>query len=426
MLLAVGLPVLRTAGPAIAAGVTSGSRRSTSGPGARRTRALLVSLQTAMTMMLLSAGALVVLTLDHSSRTDPGMDPHNVVTAQLRLAENAFPTVDARAAFIERVLANVRAVPDVVSAGTTMNLFTTGGWFQTLVHVEDRPTANGVPHTVQFRRVSPGLFGALGMTIRRGRDFDAHDTTGGQPVAIVSRAFAHRFWPGEDPIGKRVKRGSTANAWSVVVGEVNDVRDVSLDQRPGELVYVPVLQNNAAAAPVSLVVRTASNPGPMVPAIKRAVWAVDPQQPLGNVITLDEFLSDMLGPQRLRAILIGLCGLLGLVLAIIGTYGMTARSVSERQREIGIRLALGGSRTWVWWAMAMSSVRAVGGGVVCGVVLSAAAAKGLSALIPDLQGGVVATSAVLAAVLITTGVGAALCAAHSAARVELLSALRSE
>jgi putative ABC transport system permease protein len=278
---------------------------------------------------------------------------------------------------------------------------------------------------VQYRRVTPEYFRALRIPILRGRTFDRRDSPQGTQVAIVSRLFADRFWPGADPIGRRIRRGASP-VWSVVVGVVDDVRDVALDQAPVETVYTSQLQSSAAVAPVSLVVRTSGDPASFVPAIKRAVWTIDPGQPLANVVTMEQFLAKTLGPQRFRSLLVAACGVVGLLLAAIGTYGMTARAVSERTKEVGIRLALGGSRGAVWWTVASSGVRAVSAGAAAGVVIALAAGAGLRALLPGLTGHVGWWSAGAAAVLVAAGTVAAMAAARAATMVEPLRALRAD
>jgi putative ABC transport system permease protein len=312
----------------------------------------------------------------------------------------------------------------VQSAGTTLNSFTVNGFFTTLVRIEDRPSPDGQRHTVQYRRVSPGYFDAMRIPVVRGRTFDARDTLDAPLVAIVSRGFARRFWQDEDPIGRRVQRGTDPNVWLTVVGMVGDVRDVGLNLDASDMLYTPYYQGSNAAAPVGLVVRTAGDPRGAIDSVKRAIWRVDPNQPLGSVVTLEGFLADSLGAHRFRAMLIAACGVVGLLLATIGTYGVTARSVVERTREVGIRLALGGRALDVWWTVAWGSIRAVAAGAIGGVVLSIAAGAGVAALLPDADGGIWKASAACGAVLVLVGVIAAMAAAHRAVTVDPLVALK--
>ena len=191
--------------------------------------------------MLLSSGALVVSTFERAARTDPGFDPAHVVTAQLRLSAGVLPADADRATFIDQVLERLRSTPGVIAAGTTLNRFQPNNAFQTAVQIEDHPEPNDQGHTAQYRRVSPGYFGTMRLPVVAGRDFNRQDWVGHQPVAIVSRSFAGRYWPGVDPLGRRLRRGATSQAWSIVVGVVGDVRDVAIDQAPRETVYSPFL-----------------------------------------------------------------------------------------------------------------------------------------------------------------------------------------
>jgi putative ABC transport system permease protein len=260
--------------------------------------------------------------------------------------------------------------------------------------------------------------------VLRGRAFDARDKLDAPLVAIVSRGFARRFWQDDDPIGKRIQRGTNAKAMLTVVGLVGDVRDVGLNLDASDMLYTPYYQGSNAAAPVGLVVRTAGDPRGMIDTVKRAIWQVDVDQPLANVATLEGFLADSLGAHRFRAMLIAACGGIGLLLATIGTYGVTARSVVERTREVGIRLALGGRPVDVWWTVAWGSLRAVGAGAVGGVILSIAAGAGLAALLPDAGGGIWKAAAGCGAGLVIVGAIAAMVAARGAVAVDPLVALK--
>jgi putative ABC transport system permease protein len=425
MIVAVIGPVLRFAGPRLASDLTSGSRRAIGGRSSARTRLALVITQTAMALVLLSSSALIVRTLLQASEIDPGFEASGVLTAQLRLSNRAYPTEADRARFVERMLERLHSTPGVVAAGTTLNPFLINSPFISLVQIEHQPKPDGQPHTLQFRRVSPGYFHTMQTSVVRGRDFTPQDRLGAALVAIVSRSMAERFWAG-DAVGKRIKRGADTSPWLEIVGVVDDVRDVGLDLAPADTVYTAFYQGSGAQAPVSLVVRTQGDPLGSVQAIRRAVWAVDPNQPLSNIITLERFLSDSLGAQRFRATLLSACGLIGLLLATIGTYGVTARSVVERTKEVGVRLALGGRPRTVWWAVASTSIRAIVAGAIVGVALSAVTRAGLAALLPELEGASLMFSFAAAAILVAVGALAALVASRRATSVDPVIALRGE
>jgi putative ABC transport system permease protein len=426
MIVAVAGPVLRFAGPKIASDLTSGSRRAIGGRSSARTRTALVVAQTAMALVLLSSSTLIVRTLLQTAEVDPGFDASGVVTAQLRLSTRTYPTEGDRARFVEQMLERVRSTPGVIAAGTTLNVFLVGSPFFSFVQIEHQPQPDGQPHTMQFRRISPGYFDAMKISILQGRDFTPQDRAGTAPVAVVSRSLAERFWPADQAVGKRLKRGAENSPWSEVIGVVDDVRDVGLDLAPADTVYTPIYQGSGAQAPVSLVVRAHGDPLGSIQAIRRAVWVVDPNQPLSNIITLEGFLSNTMGAQRFRATLISACGLIGLLLATIGTYGVTARSVVERTKEVGVRLALGGHPRTVWWAVAATSIRAILAGAAAGVVLSAMARAGLAALLPELQGASLAFSFAAAAVLLAVGALAAVLASRRATSIDPLIALKAD
>lgn len=255
---AIAVPVLRVAGPHIAREVAIGSRRTAGRPPGARLRVLLVGAQVALGIVLVASGALVVTAFQRAARLEPGFDAANVLTAQIRLSAIALPTPESRLTFVEQVVARLRETPGVVAASTTLNTFLPGqGGAQSLAFVEDRPAPDGAPYRIQSRRVTPGYFETMRIRILRGRDFAATDRLGTQPVAIVSRSFAERFWPGQEALNRRVKRGVTTREWAIVVGVAEAVRDVSLDQAPRDTLYTPFFQSPPSPLPVSLVVRTA-------------------------------------------------------------------------------------------------------------------------------------------------------------------------
>jgi putative ABC transport system permease protein len=426
MLAAVVVPVLQLAQPGLARCSNGATRRAIGSIRARRAQAALITVQITLAVVLISSAALVGSAVHQMMRIDPGFEGRHVLTAQLRLPATVFPADIDRVTFVDRILERLRATPGVVNAGTTLNPFTAGDGFTTMVHVEDQPSPNGQPYPVQFRRISPGYFETMRIALDRGRVFDRRDWVNTAPVAIVSRSFARRFWPDRDPIGRRIKRGSSARAWSIVVGVVDDVRDSGGDQPPRDTVYSPYFQTNNPAAPVALVVRTEGDPAAMVGSIKRAVWEVDVKQPLGSILTLDQFMVDSLGPHRFRATLIAVFGVLGLLLATIGTYGVTARSVAERTREMGIRLALGGTRRNVWWSVSRVALKAVVAGAIAGSGGSVLAAVALGAALPEARGTDWTLAIAAAGTVAVVGALASVIAARAAASVDPLRAIQSE
>ncbi|HET9368852.1 MAG TPA: ADOP family duplicated permease [Vicinamibacterales bacterium] len=353
-----------------------GSRRDT------RFRRLLVAAEAGLALVLLVVGALMLATVSRLSERGLGFDAANVLAAQMRLPESAYPNTRARARVVADVLEAVRALPGVVAASTTQNPFRRGIFFVTQVEIEGRRTPDGAGHFVQFRRASDGYFETMRIPVLDGRAISARDTVDSPQVAIVSQSMAERFWPGERAVGRRITRaGSTLE----VVGVVGDVRDVGAAQPPGPTVYVAYAQNNAAIAVATMVVRTAGPPADAVAAIRAKVLEIDPDLPLEGVGEVAEFMTITLGPDRFRGTLLGVIAGLGLLLAAVGIYGVTACAVEERTREIGVRLALGANARGVWWLVVAQAVRTVAFGAAAGAAASAAVVFALRTAVPNLD-----------------------------------------
>jgi putative ABC transport system permease protein len=376
-----------------------------------------------MAVVLVICGALLLSGLNRASRVDPGFDPSNVLGAQMRISAIAYPTEPARAAFISQVIDRIRSVPGVVSAGATLNPFIPNFFFQTTVEIDGRPTPDGQPHTVQFRRATPHYFKTMRIPILRGRDFAESDVKTAPEVAVISQSFADRFWPGEDPIARTLKRG-TRNL--TVIGVVADVRDVSIGKPSSPTLYVAYLQNNVALTPVSLVVRTEGDPLALTDAIRSAVLSVDRLQPIDHVTTVEQFLGDSLGPQKFRGALLTVLAVIGVAIAAVGILGVTSRAVQERRHELGVRLALGATHHAVVTTIAWQTLRAVVGGLLAGGALAVAAAMMLLSALPDLSSADAWTAAPAIAVLAVTAIVAAMIPARHAASLDPVIALKAE
>jgi predicted permease len=421
--LAAGLvPLARELRGNLSRAVADGGRRLIGSRRDRRTRAILVAAQCALAVVLLACAALMLGAFSRTSRLDPGFDSRSILTAQVRLPAAAYPTEAARADFIARILDQVRAIPGVSSAGATLNRFVPGFFFVTRVLIDGQPAPDGQPYVVQFRRASAGYFETMHIPVLAGRDFSATDTPTQPLVAIVSRQFADRFWPGVDPIGKRIFRG-TGPAPLTVIGVAGDVRDVSMSEPPAATVYIPFSQNNVAVTPVSLVVRTHGAPEALTAAVRAAVLSADPQQPIDSMITLEQFLADSLGPQRFRSMLLAILSGIGLALAALGVYGITSRAVAERTAEFGIRLALGATPRSLVRQVVRESLTVVMIGLGLGVVLTIPAAAAMIKLLPNLSMAEAWLSAPTVIVLALVAAAAAVVPARRASSLTPVAAL---
>jgi putative ABC transport system permease protein len=313
----------------------------------------------------------------------------------------------------------------VVSAGTTLNRFIPGFFTVTRVHIEGRPAPDGQPYVVHFRRTSPGYFETMRIPLLRGRDFTASDGLDQPLVILVSKQMAELYWPGEDPIGRRITRGVSPRPMTII-GVTGDVSDVSLTQAPAPTIYIPFSQNNVATQPVSLVVRTAGDPLAATRAVRSAVLAVDAQQPIDSISTAEQFLSDSLGPQRFRSTLLLVLGVMGLALAGLGVYGVTSRSVTERTQELGVRLALGATPMALARRVIWESMRVVFVGLAVGVALAAGAIVAMFRLLPNLDQAEAWMAAPAVVLLAAVAVASAVIPARRAVSLAPVIALRAE
>jgi putative ABC transport system permease protein len=374
-------------------------------------RTALMITQTALCVALLVSGGLLVRALVRTSRQAVGYDPAHVLTAQLQLPSSRYANGPERVAAMERIFERIAAIPGVIAAGATMNRFTPGFAYQTLVDIENQPTPDGASHTVQFRRVSATYFSTMRIRLMRGRVFTGQDSLSTPAAAVVSQSFADRHWPGVDPIGRRIKRGPS---WMTVVGVVDDVADVDVLQAPEPTVYAAWTQTANVAFPMGLVLRTSGEPEASAPALRQAVASVDPLLALDRIQSVETFLSDSLAPQRFRTTLMLGLAIVGLLLGAIGIAGVTARTIAERMPEFGVRLALGCDGGALWRRAVLEQLRTVGIGAAAGLALAFAASRLLGSMLPETAG---LDPMVFAAAVTALAATAALAAAIPASRV---------
>lgn len=420
--LAATVPAMHAMRGGLSAALTAGASRTTGSPRATRMQRLLVSLEVALCLALLMAGAVVVQGLRELSRRGPGFESSGVLTAQIRLPDASYPKPDLRATVVKRLLDDIRALPGVVSASTTQNVFLPGFSYQTMINVKDRPTVDGQPRTVQFRRVSSDYFKTLRIRILSGRVFTDEDIAGRPPVAVISKRFADTLFSGMDPIGRELTRNNPPAL--TVIGVVDDASDVAVTAQTEATLYLPWAQNNNSGVPVAFLVRTTVDPMSVVAPIRESLRRIDPSLPLRRVQPLDVFVRESTAPERFRTMVLAIIAMLGLALAAVGISGVTYRSVIDRTREFAVRLALGSAPGAVIRLVLFESMRDLAAGALAGLAAGGALCMLLARWLENVGRVNAMTTAVAITVIALVGIAAALVPALRVMRVQPVDVLR--
>jgi predicted permease len=389
-------------------------------------RQLLVGGQVALSAVLLVTAFLFLESLANASRIGLGFRPENRLSLAVRPVMVGYTETKARRLHDE-ARRRVGEVPGVVSASSTLMLPLSGGYLgDGYVWPEGdlEPSDHGRP-MVYFDRVGPAYFSTMGATLLEGREFTEQDDQGSRPVAVVNQTFADRFWPGENALGRRFRTGSVSGPLVEIVGVVADGRYNSLGEDPQRHVYQPLAQG-AVASGFFLVLHTAGDPRGVAAAARSTVRALDPDVPVTGVQTMTEHLRFVFWGPRVGAMLLGGFALVGVALSAAGLYGVLAFLVNRSVPEIAVRMALGASPASVLVLFLRRGLAMAGAGVVLGLGLSAAAARGVSSHLYTVPAWSPLTFAAVAALLVTVAFVASYLPSRRAVRVDPLRALRQE
>jgi putative ABC transport system permease protein len=419
------LPALQFSRTDLNESLKESSKGGPSGAATGRARNTLMVAEVALSLVLLAGAGLMIKSFMRIHSIDPGFNPENVLTLQVALPASKYREPFQRIGFFQQAMERLAVLPGVEAAGAISRLPLAGDRSTAGMVIEGRPERPGENPEVHFRAVAGDYFGAMQIPFVAGRDFTERDRLGAPPVLVVNEAAARQFWPGEDPLGKRVRLGPNPRSpWTTIVGVVKSARNFGLDAELKPEVYASYLQNGPNR--MRLLVRTAGDPATAVAAVRGEIQAIDADMPISQVATMESLLAGSVAERRLYMLLLGTFAAIALLLAAVGIYGVVAYSVAQRTREIGIRMALG--------AQSRDVLRMVIGRgmlmVLIGIALGSGAALVMTRLAASLLYEVSATDPatfiLMALGLATVSLLACYVPARRATRVDPMVALRAE
>ncbi|HET9726946.1 MAG TPA: ABC transporter permease [Gemmatimonadales bacterium] len=422
------VPAFRVFGFDLRGGLAEGGRALVGARSGARTRTALVLAEVVLASVLLVGAALLLRSFVGLQQVDPGFTTHGILTARVTLPRSRYDDPARQVGFADALLERARVLPGVTSAALSTDAPVDDGppyWAFSVSGVEQPP-----PEVVQdavVYRASPEYFATFGLPLIRGRVFEASDRGQSTPVAVVSQALARRYWPGRDPVGSRITFGDPTDStttWMTVVGVVGDVRQDGAVSPAYPQIYVPLAQMSGRSMVVAL--RTAQQPLTLVPSLKQALAAVDPNLALSRVTTMEQRLASTLARPRVNALLLAAFAATALVLAALGIYGVIAYSVVQRTRELGIRVALGARAEDVLTMVMRQGLTPVLIGLAIGLAAAAVGSRVLRSLLYGVAMTDLATYGMVAAFLAAVAAAASYVPARRAARADPMTALRTE
>jgi putative ABC transport system permease protein len=399
------------------------------------TRGVLVVVEVALSLVLLVGAGLMIRTLWNLRNVDPGFEANHTVAMTIGIASTDYATIEQESAFLEQVRERVSGLPGVKAAAITDDVPLTGGSTQP-IQVEGQPVvAMADQPEVSVRVISAGYMKTLQIPVRAGREFTESDTMKAPKTVVISESIAKRFWPNQNPIGKRISLTfDPQDGAREVVGVVGDIKDNGLEQKDSaQILYQPLMQLTSDPARgkftsfrMQLLARGDGNPADSVPSITSAVHSISPNTPVTDVSTMKDIIEESISPQRFSMMLLAAFAVLAVFLAAVGIYSVLAYSVRQRVREIGIRIALGSPLRDVLRMIVYEGIRPTLLGVGIGLATSLALSRVLATLIFGVPATDMITFATVSAVLVTVGFLASLFPALRASRVDPLKTLREE
>jgi putative ABC transport system permease protein len=420
-------PALHISNPDLTESLKEGGRNSGAGASRNRLRSALVVSEVAMALVLLICAGLLIKSVLRLRDVSPGFNSENQLTMNVTLPSAKYPKAPMWVAAYNRMIERIEALPGVQSAGLTSVLPLSGNFDGRGLAVEDYPKPRGEEIDVDLYITTPGYLRTMAIPLLKGRALTEQDTENVSQVALINETMARELWPDQNPIGKRIKfPGSERNPqpWRTIVGVMGDVKQYVLDRKDPMQIYLPEAQYPTSF--MSLVVRTSVDPKTMIAAVRNEIHAVDKDQAIYNVTTLDQLLADSISLRRFSMILLIIFAAVALTLAAVGIYGVISYSVTQRTHEIGIRMALGASRRDIIKLVVGQGMMLTLAGVGVGLVASFALTRVLESLLFAVSETDPTTFILIPATLTIVALGACAVPARRATKVDPMIALRYE
>jgi putative ABC transport system permease protein len=399
-------------------------------------RSFLVASEFALAFMLLIGAGLMIRSFHALQSIDPGFNPENVVSLVVSFEGTREAESNRRAIFYREVLGRIRMLPGVNSAGAINHLPLAGDMWGRSFAIEGRPRPRpGEAATAVYRIVMPGYFETMRLPLRRGRVITGNDGASAPPVVVVSERAAHEYWPGEDPIGKHIALDEENGQplWLTIIGVVKNAKQLDWAAEPYPEVYLSALQSRdflggggSHTAYITIVARTAGDPGDLTSALKTVIWSFDRNLPISDVYTMTRVVADANAQPRFEMLLLGIFGGVAFVLAAVGIYGVMNYSVSRRTREIGIRVSLGASRSGVLRMVVRQGMSQALAGTAAGIVGAFVISTLMSRMLYGVQPTDPVTFGGVAIILSLAALLATCVPARRAMRIAPMTALRNE
>lgn len=397
--------------------------RASGGRASKRIRGALIVFETASALVLLIGAGLLIHSFIRLLRVSPGFNPEGVVIARTSMPATRYPKIELGKAMYKRALESLETLPGVEAASVASNLPLADDWrIGFRIEGEDQ----GTYYTSGNTWVSTDYFRAMGIQLKAGRTFTEDDREGVTPVVVISQSFARRFWPDQDPIGRRIRWGGWGVEWLTVVGVVADVRVSSLEKQPEPASYMPIFQVSRTRRNVVFIARTTGDPAALVSAMRERIRAVDEELPVFDVRTMNNVIAESVEQRRFAMLLISIFAAVALFLASIGLYAVMSNLVAQRTGEIGVRMALGADRVDILKLVVRQGAAMTLTGIALGLACSLALTRLLSSMLFEVSATEPVVFILIPLLLTSVALLACLFPARRATRVDPIVALRYE